>query len=111
MKTFCNYNIIINNVCFIWDPHKAFSNEGKHHITFWEAATVFADSYYIEISDPDHSDDEERFIALGFSESARLLVVCHCLLDDERTVRIISARKATAHEAKQYGEKTHEKRI
>jgi uncharacterized DUF497 family protein len=111
MNELCNYNIIINDIRFVWSPRKASQNAAKHFVTFLEAATVFTDAHYIEISDPEHSDDEERFIALGFSSAGNMLIVCHCIVDSDDTVRIISARKATARESKQYGEHTNERRI
>ena len=80
----------------------------KHGITFGEACSVFLDEDAILKPDPDHSDDEERFILLGLSIEVRLLVVVHCFRDENETIRIISARKATKTEAKayidQYGE-------
>ena len=57
-----------------------------------------------QISDPEHSEDEERFIILGFSLQANLLVVCHCYRASESVIRIISARKATKNETRQYHE-------
>ena len=107
----CNYIVVIEDVCFEWNILKSISNETKHSVTFEEAVTIFSDNLYLEISDPDHSQDEERFIALGISDRCRLLVVCHCILHDEKTVRIISARKATTNEERQYGEITNAKRI
>jgi len=71
-----------------------------HGITFQEATTVFGDALAITVSDPDHSIDEERFITIGQSSSGRLLVVCH--IEQGDTIRIISARRATAHERKDY---------
>ena len=106
-----NYIVIIKDVRFEWDTVKNISNKTKHDVYFEEAATVFSDKLYLEITDPDHSQNEDRFIALGISENCRLLVVCHSVLHDENTVRIISARKATLNEEKQYGELTNAKRI
>src|SRR5207247_6350120 len=71
-----------------------------HGITFQEATTVFGDALAITVSDPDHSIDEERFITIGQSSSGRLLVVCH--IEQGDTIRIISARRATTHERKDY---------
>jgi uncharacterized DUF497 family protein len=88
---------------FVWDPRKAKSNASKHGVTFEEATTAFADEHGMVIPDPDHSDDEDRFILLGFSSEARLLVVCHCYRETQRVIRIISARKATRTEQSQYG--------
>ena len=86
------------------DANKASTNIKKHGVTFEEASTVFEDPEALVIDDPDHSVIEDRFIILGFSIRARLLVVCHCLRDGDRVIRIISARKATAHESAQYDE-------
>ncbi len=89
---------------FEWDDDKAAQNKIKHQITFAEAESVFYDEDALSIPDPDHSTEELRFILLGFSRKARMLVVCHCFRDNESTIRIISARKATKNEAKQYGD-------
>lgn len=77
-------------------------NKKKHGISFEEAKTVFYDEEALLIDDPEHSKDEERFIILGFSNMANMLVVCHCYRENETVIRIISARKATKNEAKQY---------
>ena len=89
---------------FEWDENKAQSNIVKHKISFEEASTVFYDANAILFDDPDHSEDEARFNILGFSESANLLIVCHCTRDNDKIIRIISARKATKNETKQYTE-------
>ncbi len=89
---------------FEWDENKNKTNKIKNHITFEEAQTVFEDDEALLINDPDHSIDEERFILLGFSSIANLLVVCHCVKEDETVIRIISARKATKQEARTYNE-------
>jgi len=77
-------------------------NKRKHNVSFEEAQTVFEDVEALIIDDPDHSQEEERFIILGFSSKARLLVVCHCYRENDSVIRLISARKATATETKQY---------
>jgi uncharacterized protein len=87
---------------FEWDPHKSTLNKRKHGVTFEDAQTVFADELAKLIDDPDHSEDEDRFLLLGFSSSLRLLVVVHCYRADGGVVRIISARNAVPHERKQY---------
>ena len=87
---------------FEWDDRKAAANEQKHGVSFEEARTVFFDERARLIDDPDHSDDEERFILLGLSSVLRLLLVCHCYRSDGNTIRIVSARKATAFESKSY---------
>ena len=81
---------------------KGFENQKKHGVTFAEASTVFEDINALVISDPEHSEEEERFIILGFSLQANLLVVCHCYRASESIIRIISARKATRNESRQY---------
>ncbi len=85
---------------FEWDESKAAANLAKHGVSFVEASTVFEDVLSRTISDPLHSDDEERFIILGNSGLQRLLVVVHSYR--ENTIRIISARVATARERKDY---------
>jgi len=85
---------------FSWDLSKDLLNQRDHGITFQEATTVFGDSLAVTVSDPDHSVGEERFITIGQSSSGRLLVVCH--IEQGDTIRIISARRATAHERKDY---------
>jgi len=93
-----NIDIVHMNLSFDWDMEKAAANLKKHRVSFEEAVTVFA-SLPIEIfHDPDHSDDEERYIAVGFSEKARVLLVVHCENSTGTMIRIISARKATAAE-------------
>jgi uncharacterized DUF497 family protein len=107
-----NYNVCTGELRFSWDDRKEALNRKKHGVSFIEAASVFLDRFYLEIPDPDHStDEEERFIAMGLSAGGKVLIVCHCIIEPEETVRIISARKATTNEAKQYGGKTNAKRI
>ena len=79
-------------------------NKKKHKISFEEAKTVFYDEEALLIDDPEHSWEKERFIILGLSKKANLLVVCHCYRASETVIRIISARKATKSESKQYHE-------
>ena len=87
---------------FEWDERKASQNLVKHNVSFEEAVSVFGDPLSRTFPDPDHSQDEERFIIIGASESGKILVIAHT--DDERTVRIISAREATYGERKSYEE-------
>jgi uncharacterized DUF497 family protein len=87
---------------FEWDEHKASANLKKHGVSFEEAKTVFYDERAKLIDDPEHSEDEERFILLGLSSSLRVMVVCHCYRSSGNVIRIISARKATTNEAKFY---------
>ena len=89
---------------FEWDENKNAINKVKHRVSFEEAETVFYDENALLIADPEHSQDEERFILLGFSVAARMLIMCHCYRGGDNVIRIISARKATAQEARQYGE-------
>lgn len=91
----------MNSIMYEWDENKNRLNQRKHGITFEEASTVFDDAEALVIPDPAHSRDEERFIILGISQKPRLLVVCHCMREYQR-IRLISARKATTKEAKQY---------
>ena len=91
------------SISFSWDEKKARENLEKHKISFEEAQTVFSDPNARMIFDTEHSSDEERFILLGISSGVRLLVVCHCYREDDMLIRIISARKATKKEQKQYG--------
>jgi uncharacterized DUF497 family protein len=88
-------------VKFEWDPRKGSGNARKHRVTFDEAMTVFADWNSVTIPDPEHSDDEERFIILGLSSRGRVLVVSP--MDRGDNVRIINARRANARERREYG--------
>ena len=97
-----NYNIIIEELKFEWDEAKNNINKRKHNVSFEEAKTVFQDASALVIDDPDHSEQEERFLILGFSSKANLLVVCHCYRMNDSVIRIISARKATLRESMYY---------
>ena len=87
---------------FEWDPSKSSANLKKHQVSFEEAKTVFFDDFAVQFFDEEHSMDEDRFIMLGMSSGAKLLVVCHCERGDGEIIRIISARKATRSEASFY---------
>ncbi len=88
---------------FEWDSAKAASNKKKHGIRFEEAKSVFYDDFAVQFYDSDSSEPEEdRFLMLGLSSEARVLIVCHCERDSGNTIRIISARKATKNECKFY---------
>lgn len=87
---------------FEWDENKNKINQRKHGVSFEEAVSVFYDDEALIIDDPDHSDFEERFIILGLSRKANLLVVCHCYRASDTSIRIISARKATRTESRFY---------
>ena len=88
---------------FEWDPRKARINLRKHGVSFTEAGTIFGDDLAITVSDPDHSDNEDRYITIGWSDRHRLLIVSHTDRGDR--IRIISARELTKAERKEY-EKT-----
>lgn len=96
------YNVHMTSLRFEWEPRKASANLKKHGISFEEAKSVFYDESAKLISDPDHSEDEDRFILLGVSHSLRVILVCHCYRSKGNVIRIISARKATPTESKAY---------
>lgn len=85
---------------FEWDPDKEAANQSKHGIGFGEAASVFRDPRSRTVHDPSHSDDEDRYLTLGFSDRGRLLVVWHTDRDD--AIRIIGARLPEKRERKGY---------
>ena len=87
---------------FEWDDRKAAANAKKHGVSFEEAKSVFVDERAKLIDDPDHSEDEDRFVLLGLSSRLRLLLVCHCYRSESNIIRIISARKASAKESASY---------
>ena len=87
---------------FEWDEAKAAANLKKHQVSFEAAKSVFFDEFGVQFFDDDHSSDEERFLMLGMSSEAKLLIVCHCERDHGATIRIISARKATRRESAFY---------
>jgi len=86
---------------FGWDAYKARGNFQKHKVSFEEARTVFNDPFTITFPDPDHSDREERYITIGASARARILLVVHTDRQ-ENTIRIISCRKAKPLERRRY---------
>ena len=85
---------------FEWDDAKAEANERKHGVSFNEAMTAFGDPLALTGFDPDHSDEEDRYITMGTSAEGRLLVISHT--DREEKVRIISASEASRRERKDY---------
>ena len=85
---------------FTWDDQKAQSNRTKHGVSFEEAKSAFFDENARVIYDPDHSQQEDRFILLGMSDYLRLLIVCHCHRENDTIIRIISARKANKKKKK-----------
>jgi len=94
-------------ISFEWDPAKAIANARKHGVTFEEAQAAFLDDLAVVIDDPDHSEDEVRFVLLGFSAAARMLVVVHAYQASPETIRVISARKATKVERAVYVKRHH----
>lgn len=90
------------NYIVSWDKDKYEKNIKKHGISFIDAATVFDDPKVVYKYDEHHSDDEDRFLAIGISASTNLLTVCHCYREDDTVVRIISARKANKEETEEY---------
>ena len=87
---------------FQWDPAKAQANLRKHGVSFEEAQNVFYDEHALLLDDPDHFDEEERFVLLGLSDRFRVLVVVHAYREQEAVIRLISARKATRTERTRY---------
>lgn len=91
---------------FEWDPQKALRNLGKHGVSFEEAASVFGDPLGLIVSDPRHSAEEERQVLLGRSRGGSLLAVM--FTERGEAVRLISARRATSRERRDYGEGAQE---
>lgn len=89
---------------FEWDSTKGIANRRKHGVSFEEAQSVFYDEFAVQFFDDGHSLSEARFLLLGMSTGARLLLVCHCGQEAGSTIRIISARKATKRESTFYGD-------
>ena len=87
---------------FEWDPEKAAANFDKNGVGFTEATSIFGDPLSITVYDPDHSDDEDRYLTMGMSVSGRLIIASHTNRGDR--LRIISARVATRRERKAYEE-------
>ena len=89
-------------IAFEWDQVKAALNKKKHGVSFEEARSIFYDEYAVQFFDEINSESEDRFLMLGLSDEARLLLVCHCEREHGNIIRIISARKATKKESKHY---------
>jgi uncharacterized protein len=87
---------------FEWNNEKAASNLAKHGVSFEEAKTVFDDSVYVDFYDPDHSEDEERYLIVGQSNRGRLLIVSYT--ERRNSIRLISAREVTRTERETYEE-------
>ena len=86
------YTVHINELRFVWDRRKSLANLRKHGVSFEEARTAFYDENARVYLDPDHSEDEARFILLGLTSRQRIAVVCHCYREEESVIRVISAR-------------------
>lgn len=95
----------MSEIRFEWDENKNQVNITKHKVSFAEAMAVFYDDNALLKDDPDHSENEERFLIIGMSYINKILVVSHCYRCDDEVIRIISARKATKCEARQYNER------
>jgi uncharacterized DUF497 family protein len=92
----------MKDICFEWDEAKNKTNVQKHGVSFKEAESVFFDEYALLIADPDHSENEDRFVLLGLSAKLQLLLVCHCFEVDEGLIRVLSCRKASRKEMTLY---------
>jgi len=92
----------MKDLSFQWDKKKDINNYKKHGIHFSEATTVFYDENAREYFDPDHSEQEDRFLMLGMSGNLRILVVSYCYREQDKTIRIISSRKANVKESQNY---------
>ena len=92
----------MKSLFFDWAKNKNRTNQKKHGVSFEEAQTVFYDDNAIQFWDDDHSAGEDRFLLLGRSSKMRILLIVHCYREQESVIRIISARKATQKEIKQY---------
>lgn len=91
---------------FEWDPTKNEINKQKHGLSFETAKEVFYDEFAILFDDPDHSIDEDRFLIIGTIRSEQICIVSHCYRNNENSIRIISARKATKAEKQVYLDRT-----
>ncbi len=107
----CTYIVHMDTINFSWDENKDLKNQQKHKVSFDEARTVFLDENALRFFDPDHSEDEDRFLMLGMSFRLRVLIVCHCYREDDSVIRIISARKADKHEQADYLEMSNERTL
>ena len=109
-KRHSKYNIItVGEYEFEWDPAKAAVNKQKHGVSFEDAAWAFDDAGGMMSADPDHSDEEDRYLLLAMSKNGELVLVSFCFRDSDR-LRLISARKATKNEERVYGRKVDNKR-
>ncbi|MFZ2361752.1 MAG: BrnT family toxin [Anaerolineae bacterium] len=94
----------MDDIRFVWDSAKDARNQRDHGVSFEEARSVFFDENARFENDPDHSIDEDRFLLLGMSYAFRVLLVVHCFREEDQVIRLISARKATKTERRQYEE-------
>jgi uncharacterized protein len=92
----------MSNIVFTWRQEKNLYNFKEHKIWFEEAKTVFFDDEALLLSDPEHSEEEDRFLMLGLSAATRIIIVSHCYRSNDEEIRIISARKADREERNQY---------
>ena len=92
----------MEEIRFEWDENKNSINIKKHKLSFEEASTVFYDENAIVFDDPEHSQDEDRFLIIGVSTSRKILIVSHCYRDSDNIIRLISARKAEKSEQQTY---------
>jgi len=101
---FCQhtYSVHMSDIRFEWDEQKNKANKRKHKVSFEDAQTVFLDENAIRFFDPDHSDEEDRFLMIGMSFTLRVLIVSHCYKENDLVIRIISARKADKYEQSDY---------
>ena len=87
---------------FEWDERNNRANQRKHGVAFEEARSVFFDQQAVEFYDDEYGESEDRFLLLGVSATLRILMVCHCLREGGNVIRIVSARKATKNEQREY---------
>lgn len=100
--------IAIHKPPFEWDPKKSAINIAKHGVSFFEARLVFTDLNLVTLDDPDHSGDEVRYVVFGCDYKGRVLAVSCCRRDSGRVIRIISARRATRREEREYWRNRYE---
>jgi len=92
----------MNELRFEWDERKNRENQRKHGVSFEESRSVFFDQQAVEFYDDKYGEMEDRFLLLGVSAKLRILMVCHCLRQGGDVIRIISARRATRNEQREY---------
>jgi len=92
----------MSDIRFEWDERKNRANKRKHKVSFEDAQTVFLDENAVRFCDPDHSDEEDRFLMIGMSFTLRVHIVSQCYKESDSVIRIISARKADKHEQPDY---------